>query len=123
MAKTVNTHLVVAKSIWHSKEKTYYEPGEKVNLDHIDPLDIEVIENKGTVVPLKNGKTDLAPIVGDDEDRLLKAGVFDKAALLDADPRQVARAGDVSSVEVRAWKEKAAGKSKPPATPKGGSDG
>ena len=42
----------VVSTIWHSKDNKYYEPGETVDLSHLDGIGLAAVLNSGAVVPV-----------------------------------------------------------------------
>lgn len=42
----------VVSTIWHTKDLKYYEPGEVVDLSHLDGIAISALLNAGVVIPV-----------------------------------------------------------------------
>jgi len=45
----MSTYKVVS-TIWHTKESKYYEPGETVDLSHLDGIGIAALLDSGAIV-------------------------------------------------------------------------
>ena len=62
----MSTYRVVS-TIWHTKDKKYYEPGELVDLSHLDGIALSILLNTGVVVAVpesedKKKKKPAAPV-------------------------------------------------------------
>ena len=42
----------VVSRVWHTKENKFYEPGETVDLSHLDGIGLAAVLNSGAVMPV-----------------------------------------------------------------------
>lgn len=47
------TTYCVVSNIWHTKDQKYYEPGELVDLSHLDGIALNVLLNSGAIIPIE----------------------------------------------------------------------
>lgn len=105
------TRYVALTRLWHSLERRHVEPGELVDLGHIDAEDVARLEAAQAVA--LEGATPLDALTlltPEQRAALVRMGVWSPQKLVDADATRVAQAlGDLDVAVVVGWQASARG--------------
>lgn len=95
--------FVVLFNIWHTKDKKYYDVGERVSLDHLTPDQQKTLCDMNGLIPEADFDLPKLPGVTDEQVKsLVRAQVFTLAGLAKSDVTSVPGVGDA---ELQAWKD------------------
>ena len=106
-------------SIWHTADEKYYEPGDRVKMDHLTEGQVESLVDRGVFMPAEQFRLgEIRGLNAEQQKALIEMKLYDLEKLVQADPAEIAKgvpgASPATAVD---WQEQAGKLLKAPSPP------